>query len=403
MSVKSIFITLIGTITAIIAGCLCIELFNVNVASMEIRQNARIAAKQACELFTQETWKQYKGNDGAINIESFSNDAESGASITGNFYMNNNGVKLDAPAEIWKQIYQSQSFVDFINMAKGTNTGEFVKSNISTSAKLKDYESISIFSKLADTSSTGITEPGEAPEWDASDTDKFNYYEAQMTYTYWSEMYTPANVGIPYMDKATVNRMYRYNLAKILASGDSDNLHKDANGVYVRYKGFKCYLLQSGTTDNSIGTVHDHTAAMSQFQYTVYDTQVNNDMKTLQNYTGLGATAIGSGTALATAAAGKNFTLSGHTFKDNQLITTVGLQYSVPMTYEGVTPLAKIYNYVAKNRVLGYNNSTLPTDAMTNTSYTTESKTLKAGGMQDSDNRSNWHTGSGKLVYTLVR
>ena len=57
MSVKSIFKILLGTIVIMISTSLFMELFNVSISGMQVKQMTRMAAKQACVLFTQETYK----------------------------------------------------------------------------------------------------------------------------------------------------------------------------------------------------------------------------------------------------------------------------------------------------------------------------------------------------------
>ena len=59
--VKMVFKALLGTIAFIVLSSLCIELFNINITGMQIRQMTKMAAKQAAMLFTQENYKIENG------------------------------------------------------------------------------------------------------------------------------------------------------------------------------------------------------------------------------------------------------------------------------------------------------------------------------------------------------
>ena len=72
MTVKSVFKVLFAVPVIITLGTLVIEMYNVNIVGMQVKQNATMAAKQAAELYTQETYKSSENEDGEDEYKAFS-------------------------------------------------------------------------------------------------------------------------------------------------------------------------------------------------------------------------------------------------------------------------------------------------------------------------------------------
>lgn len=358
MSVKTIFKVLLGTVMLIVISSVMVELFNISITGMQIRQMTRMSARQACILFTQETYKTDAKN-GSANVQSIKN-CDGGEYISGNFYPNTNAQN------IWKSIYTSNNFKNFCNNTVG----------------LDKYSDLILLQRAANSNgNVGLPSP---PSWDASDSEIAEYNKATTAQLYFDNLYTTVNLGIPYMDDEIVNKMFRWNLAMILSNCTSDSIQMDEDGNYfINYKGFRCYA---------------QAAEITKYDYTVCDLGTSEGRIKFNNLTGMSASKVGSNAGLG---------LDGIE-SDNKCVTVVGIEYRMPVSYIGITRIKNIFNFVWNNEVKGFNGD----DAgITNKeSWAEESLSqvgTNAGGIQYLKSGgtfgNNTLPSTGRLIYTLVR
>lgn len=129
---------------------------------------------------------------------------------------------------------------------------------------------------------------------------------------------TPSNMGITYLDRKSVAQIARWNLTKLLANGYTENIVGSGNNLHVNYKGFQVYTNQLNITDIKYTEI-----PMTDYRF--------------KEFTHLEASNLGvdlSNTEVST-------------------ICLAQVTYTVPISYEGITPIAKIYRYVSTHRVEG--------------------------------------------------
>lgn len=372
MSVKTIFKTLIGTIMLLVMSSVIIELFNVNITGMQIRQMTNMSAKQACTLFTQETYKT-NGSEGATKMANvLANDGS--IYISGNYYSGKTNMY-----DIWESIYTTSAFSDFCN-GRSTSGHKVSRLPSGYSTLYKAYPDLEIL-QIAVNSGGNVAIPA-TPSWNASETSTAvkNYNKANKAQAYYDSMFTTANLGIPYLDDEIVNKMFRWNLAQILSNCDSDSIQKDANGNYfINYKGFRCYA---------------QAAEIYEYDYRTYNLKSSTDRVAFNNDTGMNANQLGRGSDRV----------------DNNFVTVVGIKYRIPISYAGITPIKNIFNYVWNNEVAGLDGtysgmsgswaneklSTVTNNVRDGIEY------LQAGGVKG-NNSAGLMPSVGELTYVLVR
>lgn len=445
MSVKTIFKVLIGTIVCIVVSSLLIEVFNVSVSSMHIKQTCKIAAQQSADLFTQETYKELTDDDsklaGTTAVDNI-NDKDGNLYISGNFYEDLGTT----PEDIWDKLYKDDdsTFKDFFEqdinspgITKQDDKENIVRYNLKdVSSKIKsDVSKDSLTSNVSSSinakfrninrlyngivneelvkskeseyeNPTGATTEEEKEkirwQWFRDGDPIVDHYSAAVaSETMTDQLNTPVNLGFPYFDPVVVNKMFRWDLAKILSNGKSDIITQDTDNdgnpigeTYVKYNGFKCYVSRAQITD---------------FDYYIYDKEQDADkIKNKINIDASNLTTINDNTdtsVTGTAETGK---------KNNNYIVIVGIKYTIPVRYEGITPLKRICEYSWNQQVNGatgnrYNsvhgdnsyagtNKTLNTDAQDNLT-----NNLKIQNPDGTEVDNGVLSSTGELYYTLVR
>lgn len=297
MGVKTIFKVLIGTVVVIVASSFLIEMYNLSVVAFQIHQITRMAGRQSCELFAQETYKQYSGAGGAVNIKDI-RDEKGNVYIEGKFY---NGKNAN---DIYNNLYKSST-----NFKKWIQYDQAVKKGNWYNLKLLAL-------------GLGLRKDGTSSEKELG----MNYVNAMMT---------PLNLGIPYLDRDTVNRMFRWHLAEMFSSSNSSLIRKDNQGrTYVAFKGFRIYA---------------DMAAITKIEYKTFDLTNKKDREEFQNITSIDPNNL-------KFEVDPHFNIDEASFEtDKQRVCVVGIYYAVPVSYEGVTPLKEIFNFVWNYEVSGYN------------------------------------------------
>lgn len=421
MSVKTIFKTLIGTIVCIVIISVCVELFNVNVSGLQIKTVCNMAAKQSAELFTQET---YKGEGDVYSYTEAKSAnmkdikaADGTVYISGNFYGNSRYTR-----DIWNNLYgaSNTTFKNVCTMSLGTSVSQTIYVGNSTAKNvLYKYEYCSPQVKCTDVT-MGTRLVHQTYPWSpykgtntpisiykelgqlyagihessvnsaASATITFEQYKnnapivKQKSYAInakrmKNKYYTPVNIGFPYFDAEVTNKIFQWDLAMILSNGLSESIVQDESGnYYINYKGFRCYV---------------QDAYITNFNYYIIDAKTDNSQ--LRALTNMDASNLRD--IVVTA--------DNDASLENSYVTVVGIEYTIPIAYQGITPLKNIFEYVWNNEVNGQTGSTVdPLQAdrsgMTGTgtfSYATQNMT------NSSDINNGALPATGEIYYVLVR
>lgn len=408
MSIKTIFKTLIGTVVTIIIISLCIELFNVNVSGMEIRSACTMSAKQAAELFTQETYKN-EGDSRAVNLSDIKTNSGT-TYISGKFYGNDTSA-----SGIWNKLYGSSNdtFKKVCTMTKGSTVTasitvggkkrtvsykyKYASSSVSSNAKSDGYPWAP--HKNSDTPISAFKELGQLYAGIHDTTNVSSAASASITYQQFesgaaivkqksyaiaaqkmrTKLYTPVNIGFPYFDPDVTNKVFQWDLAKILTNDDPTLIKKDNDGkLYVNYKGFRCYV---------------QDAYINKFNYYILDAKTDSSkISELVNM---------SSSQLKKMRNSKRTDLAN----ENNYITVVGIEYTIPIAYQGVTPLKKIIEYSWNSEVKGnkgnkYNSVETDRSGMTGAGTLTDN----VSNMTNSTSAANGALSTtGELNYILVR
>lgn len=362
MSVKGIFKTLIGTVVLMVVVSLVIEIINLTTVSLQLTQMSKIACKQSAVLFSQETYKER--DDGAVTGGTVNLDdvrtIDGGTYVEGNFY----GIGLTAQ-EIYEKIYTSNEFKNWVEgpaAAKG------------------HWKSIELINQaLNRPDSLNITLPSDinAPDYDLM-VDK--YTDAMLAKSYKNVMMTPLNMGVPYMDEEVLEKIFRWNLAQIASDCNSNAIRQDDSGNYcIFYKGFRVYADQARITG---------------INYKVYDIEDTKDLQDFKTLTHIDPSKLGYDDSLIEY-------LGGYENDDERKrICVVGLEFSIPIGYEGVTPIKSIFNFVWNNEVEGLDGNQGQDNHYTWNDSTAD---LNSGGFGEKKTPEGVLPVPGKLIYYVVR
>ena len=368
MTVKSIFKTLIGTVVIIVFSSFLIELFNISITGMQIRQMTKMAAKQACVLFTQETYKT-GGGKGAVNLPDVV-AADGTVYTTGNFYGS------DTRAEkIWSNIFNTSDFIEFCRMDGRYSDTKPPAGYSGEDAMYKAFPDLEILALSSGAKTDLNVENATVPSWnDSADSPNvINYNKKIKAQGYRESMFTTVNLGIPYMDDTIVSKMFKWNAAQILSNTLSSSIqqHEITGQYFVNYKGFECYANQA--------RIEDYT-------YRCYNLNDPSDRLLFSQVSNM---LVGGGN-LGT----------GYDRADNNIVTVVGIKYSIPISYRGITPIRNIFNYVWDNEVQGMEEDEYTRPEHYDWNYNTEK--LEAGGTFGESSEGTLST-LGELTYILVR
>lgn len=369
MSVKTIFKVLIGTIVLMVSISLIIELYNISTSGMQIRYATKISAYQACVLFTQETYKNTDGKSGTLNVENVT--THTGVTyVSGDFYGSG-----DAKT-IWDSIYTAPEFKAFCD----THVDVYGNSDGNTIAE--QYKDLDLLCKAMNGTLTVVA----PPSWDDSEATYDAYNDYTRAISMQQNMYTASNIGVPYLDDEIVNKIFRWNIARVLSNCDSDSVQQDEQGqLFINYKGFRCYAQQ---------------ATISEYEYVVCDLSSGDGRTKFKSLTGMDANRLG----LASDDA------------ENNKITVVGINYTIPVSYIGITPIRRIFNYTWNNQAAGFSGNGYSSavdqqwadEALASVGNGVHDgiEELEAGGLFSNDDSTlptNSVPTTGRLIYTLVR
>lgn len=376
MSVKTIFKVLLGTIVAMVMSFMIVELFNISVVSLQIRHAQSTAMRQACELYTQETYKQMDADGESETAKSGTTELPDIYDKYKNVYISGKGIygttSTDV-ATIYAKLYGNGS--NFHRCLK--TSGDVVIGHTKVSGfsdLLQHYRNLDL---LYCRINQGTDLPSVTVTWESNSATLQKNVDAQQANGFYKKYYTPANLGIPYLDPNVVERIYQWNLTKILSENNPDNIRPgrdhyeedttstpEPTGVY--YKGFMIYPTQSRVTSLKYTPYN-----MSGYKYKFNPTNVtpanlvltsmsqtipkDSAIHSMTSATGLKTTNTqGSGKGIYVGSdAIKDYTLNNIPIIDNKVITTVDVEYSTVIKYVGITPLRSLFEFVWNHQVDG--------------------------------------------------
>ena len=382
MSVKSIFKTLVGTIFLMVTISVFVEFFNVSISGMQLRQMTKMAARQACILFTQETYKTDSSRTQGAALVSNVVAPDGTLYISGDFYGGRTSMRA-----IWNSIYLSDNFQRFCD-SSGMYASNRVPSGYSSITDA--YPDLDILQNAA--KYQGNAPIPSVPDWDAGESEVLAYTNALKANAYYEAAYTTVNIGVPYIDDEIVNKMFKWNVAQILSNCDPDSIQIDEDGEYfINYKGFRCYA---------------QAAKIHSYEYKTYDLTNSSDAMEFYNKTGITTKEMAS-----LNVKGISTTANSDGRVDNNLVTVVGINYRIPISYVGITPIKRIFNYVWDNEVAGLDGTvdgTLDGEWANEKLASVDNGTadgieyLQAGGINGNNSGGLFET-VGSLEYTLIR
>lgn len=319
MTVKGIFKVLLGTIIIMVVGSLALEMINITTTSLQLTQMSRIACRQAAVLFSQETYKDREYDStagGAVNMDNVI-AADGATYVEGNFYGLNS-----TPEQIYTNLYTSSEFKEWLN---------------SSAVDRGNWKSIDLIDRaLNHPDSLNVSFPTNvmASNFESQMAD---YNDAMTAKAYKEVMMTPMNMGVPYMDHDTLQTMFQWNLAQLASDCKADAIRQDDNGAYcVYYKGFRVYA---------------DLAQITRLEYRVFDMTNSAERQDFEELTSIDGSNLGYDDSLIDY-------LGGYENDDErERICVVGIEYSIPIAYEGITPIRSIFDWVWDQEAAGLDGS----------------------------------------------
>ena len=274
--IKSIFKILIGVILFMTIGMFIVELYNITIASELLKSTAHTTLSKSCDYFAQESYKNGSGN--AYQLVGYDNSVD--ASLNGQFY-------FGSTEQVYDRLYaNSGSFANYVNSFKDK------------------FRKLKVLGK-------GLGIIGDAL-LDGEDTIASDYRQG---------LVTPLNIGIAYLDRDTVNKIFKWELVAVLSAGNPDMVitnPADGSNPYVVYKGFRIYY-NSIYVDNP--------------SYRAYDLFNATDKKDFEKLTN-----IDTDRYILNARINEN--------DERRYVVVASMKYKVRVGYEGITPIKRLFQWV---------------------------------------------------------
>ena len=394
-AVKFIFRTLIGTIFTMAISFVLIEAFNISVTSMMLKQYTKLSVKKSCELFSQETYREkdamYKpavlNADGGVYLSADDCDFYNVRTVADSLIKN----------QTWTNIYKNPSntadpntrFASAINSiysaattqsgngseADGRGPATSITSSADIANKVPELQSFKYIADRTIKETTAISYPTGIDAWTASESDLTEFRNKTRAQTYLKNHYTPINLGIPYLDTQVITKIARYNLTQLLSNSNSNSIQTiDGVNYFVNYKGCAVWCNQLSVTSVNYIVCDLTTLAGRNW----LKRNCNIDTKGLTGYSPITGepTSVGS-------------TIS------NNIVYVAEVDYSVPVSYIGITPIRNLYNYIFNRGtkiVVGIDGVA---DAQTASTWNNATQTMTS--------TTDGVISVGKLYFTLVR
>lgn len=403
--VKSIFMALIGTIALIVCSSFIVELVNVSLNGIQIQQMTKLTCNKALTLFSQESYKS-RGTGGTRTIDDVI--SENGAEyVTGDFY---DGSSSSDASVVYQQLYGSGDPYKKFAQWMGANDGEVFSvpsggnyTTVSVDGVKGSWSNLELINRyLNNISSFPVqemplfenyyTDGGDVEAaFAAYDADMEKYTEFTIAKSFVDTYVTPLNFGVPYIDIETAEKMFRWNLTHMLSNGASDTNENGGADLIIQdeygqnaiaYKGFMVYADQ---------------AEITRIDYKVFDVAnpSSQSAKDFRDITHIDPSALGFEDNSAV-----NLDLLGMDTDERTKICVIGVEYTVPISYYGITPIRNIFNYTWNKEVEGWKD--IEYEDREYRVYNTDKATLIGGGFTGNVNQGALPV-LGKLIFYLVR
>lgn len=370
LTVRKIFTTLIGTIVLIVVMSLVIEMVNISLTGIQLQQTARLGLNQSANLFAQET---YKSRDDGTQRGGSVDMADILAS-DGTVYVSGRFYGSGDVAEIYKKLYSKDISDEFSDWVKDVGTvGNWKSINL-----LNQYLNGSFsITTMPDYTNYANTYPNSDTAYNKYESDMNLYSDYIVAKSYVDSYMTPLNFGVPYMDEDVLQSMFRWNITELYSNCNSNMIVQDEYGNYcVRTGGFRIYTNQARITN---------------IDYKIYDTNKTDEKEALRVLIHMEPDALGFS---------DDTTYLGVDTDERKRVCIIGIEYSIPVSYEGITPLKNIFSYVWDTEVEGYNNNYNRTN---NQHFNTATAEMLGGGFKGNTAVSGVLPVPGKLIYYIVR
>ena len=320
MSPAKVLKVLIMTVVIMGISFVFIEIMNVESTSARFRNTCVTALNMSCNYFGQETYK--RSDFGTVDVEDIKGNTGEVA-VSGRFY---NGSNADT---VYNDLYGSS--YEFKSWASRFRSY---------------YSNIAMLSWGLNRTEINSDIVGRVGiDVDTAKSNGEHYVDAKMT---------PLNLGVPYLDKNSIEKIFKWQLVKILSNGKEENVVLD-DGRYVKYNGFNVYF---------------DTIAVRDITYNVYDIKDTAQRREFEKLTSIDATKLGIGDN-----------------DERRYITIASLSYSVDVTYTGVTPLREYMKFI------------WDTPNSTDVENMGESQTMTGGGLTGDNSLPTL----GNVLYYIVR
>jgi hypothetical protein len=350
MSVKTIFKVLITSIFLMVAIPLAIEIVNILTVGMQVKQMTKVAANQALALYSQETYRISGGASATgTALAARLTDMKDGSGstyITKNFY----GYGSSSEYSIYNSLYANSdtfksfcsSTSDFYVTTRVGGVGGASSATVPVTFKFRQVNN-GVVSDLGSSMGArfqqlGLIYQGLTGSVIYNETRSSSYQaesNAAAATSYVENMYTPVNIGVPYFDPTVTNRMFQWNLAELLSNTSDSNIQEDDNGVtFVNFNGFRCYVQDAYISGYTFYVIaNSDSASLGRFT-------------NMYTYDSSGLSNIG------------NTEDGGEAYYDaNNYTIVVGVDYVIPISYEGITPIKRIINFAWTREVNGMDDS----------------------------------------------
>lgn len=323
--VRKIFYALIGTVVLLVLLSGFTELINISLYGIQLQELTNMACEKSLTLFTQESYKQRTEESsllgGSVNMDDVA-AADGSTYVSGVFY---DGTTVE---EIYRSLYDKSYKPDFSNwVSERKSDGNWQSINL-VDQYLNGSFPITTMPEV-DTYLNSYSDPVVAYEAYEADVAEYTLYT--MAKNYVDAYVTPLNFGVPYMDEDTVNRMFQWNLTQLISNCNSDLIRPDENGVNcIEINGFRIYANQ---------------ARVINIEYTVYDVTDASERREFMDLTHIDPDNLGFV---------DDILYLGTNDDERQRICVIGVEYSVPITYIGITPIKNIFNFIWNTEVEGW-------------------------------------------------
>lgn len=303
-SVATIFKIIVGTIFIIVISSAIVEFFNVTVTATFVRGIVTKSIEKSCDFFAQETYIRDESGSSldkpVYNVVPDIKFKDGSVAVSSSFF-----GSATTQNSIYEKLYgKSNEFKKFIN-----DNGKYWEN-----LRRLGY---GIANEFGGNSVLNVNNIG-----------KLEDYDKKAGETYVKTHVTALNSGITYLDRETLGNIARWNMVANFYGGNNDMLHKSSSSVkgansrdfdYVMYDGYKIYY---------------NTLKITDIDYKVYDLSTVTGAADFARRTNVGNASYWTDT------------VGIDKDDERKCVCVADVKYSVNISYDGVTPIKRIMQYM---------------------------------------------------------